>query len=84
MKRSRKSDGFRNTTSKNGELSPRIKPEVAVRLKAYTKLINKNVSLIVNEALAEYLDMHETEPLMNLDKEQLAKLYLDSINRRKA
>lgn len=84
MKRSRKSDGFRNSTSKNGEISPKIKPDVAIRVKAYAKLINKNVSLVVNEALTEYLDAHETEPLMNLDKEQLAKLYLDSINRRKA
>ena len=68
--------GYKNSNSKNGELSVRIKPEKAVRVKIYGKLVNRNAQSLVNEAIEEFLNKHEVELYENLPKEELIRLLL--------
>ena len=68
---------FRNTNSKSGEVTIKIKKSLATRLKAYAKSENQSFQSIVNGALAEYLEDREKDMFMAMTKEDLIKIILD-------
>ena len=69
--------GYKNSNSKSGEITVRITPENAERLKNYGKTVNRNAFSIVNGWVAERLDVEESAIYEQLSKEELIKLLLE-------
>ena len=56
MTRKKIQDSYRNSKSKSGELSSKIKPELAVKVRACAKKTDRSSMAIVNEAIERYLN----------------------------
>ena len=56
MTRKKRQDSYRDSKSKSGELSSRIKPELAVKVRACAKKTDRSSMAIVNEAIERYLN----------------------------
>ena len=56
MTRKKKQDSYRDSKSKSRELSSKIKPEFAVKVRACSKKTDRSSTAIVNEAIERYLN----------------------------
>ena len=72
----RKSNGYRDTTSKNGSLTAHISAELSDRVRIYCSRQNIATGKFIEDCVSARLDVLEREALSSMPKEMLIELLL--------
>lgn len=73
----KRSYGYKESTSRDGSINVRITGDLANKLKAYGKSVNENASTVAHKAIKEYLDNEQLRLLEQMSKEDLIKMLLN-------
>lgn len=76
----KKRDTYRDTTSRDGSLTPHLYDPIATRIRIYCEQQNISVSKFVGNCLEEKLDILEREAYTSMPKEMLIELLLAKKN----